>query len=237
MPRKNLRMVGGHPMVAWTIRAAIESGVCDGVWVSTDDEEIGEVAKRYGAFVHWREDPALSADDAPTWLVVKAFMDELCEFDAGWSELLILQPTSPLRWVEPIREAASKLQSSTELRIDDRAINDCPPEAGYVVSVTRNPLAYFSGELDGWQWNPTYWTRPRTQDNGVHTENGAVFGCTRIAFEDLGDYFSYCDTHAITMDPCESVDVDSEWELEVADWMAWRHQLRRNPRIKWPVER
>lgn len=62
IPRKNIRLFGGMPMIAWSIRAALESGCFDRVLVSTDDDEIASIASRHGADVPFMR-PAELADD------------------------------------------------------------------------------------------------------------------------------------------------------------------------------
>lgn len=66
IPRKNIKMFHGQPMIAWSVQAAIESGCFDEIWVSTDDEEIAEVAQAYGAKIPFLRPTHLSDDFATT---------------------------------------------------------------------------------------------------------------------------------------------------------------------------
>ena len=93
LPRKNIRVLAGKPLIAWSIEAAKASGGIDRVVVSTDDAEIGSVAAANGAEVLWRP-PELATDDATTISVIRHIAREQAT-DAG--TLVILQPTSPLR--------------------------------------------------------------------------------------------------------------------------------------------
>lgn len=70
IPRKNIRPFGGLPMIAWPIRAAIESGCFDRIVVSTDDAEIAQVARTYGADVPFVRPAELSDDHAGTIPVI-----------------------------------------------------------------------------------------------------------------------------------------------------------------------
>ena len=70
IPRKNIRPFGGKPMIAWSIEAALASGCFDRVIVSTDDEEIADVARRYGAEVPYMRPPELSDDHTGTIPVI-----------------------------------------------------------------------------------------------------------------------------------------------------------------------
>lgn len=104
VPRKNLRMVAGKPLVVWSIEAAQAAKLVNRVIVSTDDAEIADVARRYGAEVHDR--PAWAAtDDAPIeaalWSVAQG---EGHAFD--W--MVTLQPTCPVREPGVIDEAIKR---------------------------------------------------------------------------------------------------------------------------------
>ncbi|MDW7643579.1 MAG: acylneuraminate cytidylyltransferase family protein [Desulfuromonadales bacterium] len=91
--RKNIRDVGGKPLIAWTIDAAAKSRYIDRVVLSSDDEEIIEVARRYGCEVPFLRPSELSGDDTPGIAPVLHALDNL----SGYDVVVLLQPTSPLR--------------------------------------------------------------------------------------------------------------------------------------------
>lgn len=93
IPRKNIRPIAGKPLIAWTIEAALRSGLLDAVVVSTDDEEIAEVARQHGAQVPFMRPRALAQDGSPGIDPVLHALDELPQYGS----VLLLQPTSPLR--------------------------------------------------------------------------------------------------------------------------------------------
>ena len=70
VPGKNVRLLHGHPTIAYTIAPALESGVFESVIVSTDSEEIAEVARHYGAEVPFLRPAAFASDTSPDieWL-------------------------------------------------------------------------------------------------------------------------------------------------------------------------
>ncbi len=92
VPRKNVRPICGHPLIAWTIKAALDSEKLGRVVVSTEDAEIAEVACAYGAEVLVRP-PELARDDTISRLVLEHALSEV----ADASHIVLLQPTSPLR--------------------------------------------------------------------------------------------------------------------------------------------
>lgn len=107
LPGKNIKLLGGIPLIAWSIRTAIDSECCTDVLVSTDDSEIAEVSRAYGACVPWLRPAALS-DDTSSSVDVALHALELYEAEHGMVDgLLLLQPTSPFRSVETIQRAVS----------------------------------------------------------------------------------------------------------------------------------
>lgn len=93
VPRKNIRPLGGKPLIAWTIDAAKQASCIDRLIVSTEDEEIASLALDLGADVPFMRPSELAADDAPGVAPVLHAISEL----AGYDWVLLLQPTSPLR--------------------------------------------------------------------------------------------------------------------------------------------
>ena len=97
LPGKNIRLLGGHPLVAWTIQAALEAEEDLHVVVSTDSAEIAEVALRYGADVPGLRPAHLAQDSTPTEPVIEHVL--AAERAAGVEPegVMLLQATSPLR--------------------------------------------------------------------------------------------------------------------------------------------
>ena len=96
IPGKNTRVLAGHPLLAYSIWASKQSGVCDRVIVSTDSPDIAQVARDYGAEVPGLRPPEISGSDAHDVLFLRHAMDQWVEESPGqlW---VIARPTSPLR--------------------------------------------------------------------------------------------------------------------------------------------
>lgn len=93
VPRKNVRSLGGQPLIAWTVRAALEAACVARVVVSTDDAEIAEAAREAGAEVPFLRPAALASDTATSVDVMAHALNAVPGFDRA----VLLQPTSPLR--------------------------------------------------------------------------------------------------------------------------------------------
>ena len=202
IPRKNMAMLCGRPMLAWTLDAAIDAIGAQSVVLSTDDDEAAALATARGVRVRTR--PAdLCGDHVPMAPVID---DALADADAngvGADVILLLQPTSPLRGADRITEAVA-------------AIVDGAPA---VVSVCADRHAERGGfvGIDG-HYYQTSADRRRTQDIRAHRENGAIYGWRRGAWAESHEIIPrYGLTHALVMDLHESVDVDLPDEMIVAE--------------------
>jgi CMP-N,N'-diacetyllegionaminic acid synthase len=102
---KNVRQLGGHPMIAYTIAAAKESGVFAAVIVSTDSEEVAAVARHYGAEVPFLRPAAMAGDTSADIEWVEYTLNTLKSAGRSFDCFSILRPTSPFRQAATIRRA------------------------------------------------------------------------------------------------------------------------------------
>ena len=112
LPGKNLRLLAGKPLIAWTIGAALAARTLDAVVVSTDDEEIARVATDLGAEVPFLRPVELATDEAPTVDTVLHAVDALAGMGRSYGRVMLLQPTSPLRASAHIDAASELLRTS-----------------------------------------------------------------------------------------------------------------------------
>jgi N-acylneuraminate cytidylyltransferase/CMP-N,N'-diacetyllegionaminic acid synthase len=102
LPGKNIKMIAGKPLIAWTIEEALKSKIVDKVIVSTDSELIAEIAREYGVEIPFIRPPELATDTAKGIDVIK---HAIKFFDNEYDIVIVLQPTSPLRKLENIENA------------------------------------------------------------------------------------------------------------------------------------
>lgn len=108
---KNIIDLGGRPMLAYTIEAALQSGIADSVYVSTEDSEIGRIAESFGAAYHHRP-VALSGDLVSATDVCLETAERLQGQGDHFDAIVCLQPSSPLRNSEDIRQSWSRFLST-----------------------------------------------------------------------------------------------------------------------------
>jgi CMP-N,N'-diacetyllegionaminic acid synthase len=152
VPHKNIRPLAGHPLLAYTVRAAVDSGVFDAVICATDSDMYAEIARHYGAEVPFLRSADISGDKSPDieWVVWMLHMLQAAgrEFEI----FSILRPTSPFRQPETIRRAWATFRDDP--RADSlRAIEKCRQHPGkmWVVREQRMmPLLPFSNGTTPW---------------------------------------------------------------------------------------
>ena len=108
LPGKNIKVLAGHPLLAWTIKQAKNSKYIDQIYVSTDGREIADVAGRYGTPVANLRPSHLASDTAQTADVVFDILSELKK-NFFFDYVLLLEPTSPLRKEHDIDELIEKM--------------------------------------------------------------------------------------------------------------------------------
>lgn len=107
--RKNLKLFNGLPMIVWSIRAALDSGLFDQVVVSTDDQEIAEVARAHGAQVPFMRPPALADDFTGTAAVIVHALETLLEQGQHFDYACCIYATAPLLQARYLEQGLQRL--------------------------------------------------------------------------------------------------------------------------------
>ncbi len=204
VPGKNVRPLAGHTLLEYTARAARESGVLDRVILSTDSLEIADAGRRAGLEVPFMRPLALAADDTPMVPVIEHALGEIARH--GWSPdiVVLLQPTSPLRRPEHIRDAVAMLRET---------------EADSVVTVVELPRHLspdYVMRIDGGRLKPFLPEGARVtrrQDaRPAYSRDGTVYAFRRSTIEQLGGIYGN-DCRPLLIDTSDSLSIDSQ-----ADW-------------------
>lgn len=117
LPDKNIKLLSGKPLMNWTIESAIHSGVFTDVVVSTDSEKYAEIAREAGASVPFLRPNSLATDTASTMDVIDHLLRELELDGKQYDYIAVLQPTSPLRTAEDIRNAYYQIEKKNAISI------------------------------------------------------------------------------------------------------------------------
>lgn len=215
LPGKNIRTLAGKPMIAWSIEAARASGVVDRVVVSTDDAEIARVARDWGAEVPFLRPAELAGDNAAHVPVVLHALDWLAGHDGYRPELvLLLQPTSPLRTAVDIRDAVSLYRKNRPQAV----VGVCEP--------SHHPWLIKTEDEEGWLKDfvvkPAGYL-PRQKLPNVYAVNGALYLISVEALREL-ETFTPPHTLPLVMPAERSVDIDTEHDLRLAEFLLREHE-------------
>ena len=204
LPRKNLRHVGGSPLVVRAIEQARASRAVDAVVVSTDDAEIASVSERAGAEVVWRPEE-LGMDRTPT-VDVLAHVLRTRPHASMPERIVTLQPTSPLRLPRHVDEAIALLLPEFDSVVSVCPVGHSPYKMFSVVDDRLAPL--ISG-------GPPPGT-PRQELPLVYQENGAVYVTWTAVIREQNSIWGRR-ARPYVMDAESSVDVDTDLDLILAE--------------------
>lgn len=168
VPDKNIKMVGNHPLIAYSIAAALNAPSVDRVIVSTDSEAYAAIARQYGAEAPFLRPPEYSGDTVGDYPVIKHVLDWLKANESVQPRLVVhLRPTSPLRDPEYIEAAIGLLDKHTEATAL-RSVHEMSESAYKTFEIEENRLKCLcSGSFDVEAANNSRQGYPKTfQANG-----------------------------------------------------------------------
>ena len=142
IPRKNIKEFCGKPILAYSIEAALQSGIFDEVMVSTDDEEIADIARKYGASVPFLRSEKTSGDFATAPEVVLEVLEEYEKRGVHYDLGLLLYPTAPFVTAAKLKDAAEKLLASDADTLVAVVQFSYPPQRGIIMKEGRLVFEY-----------------------------------------------------------------------------------------------
>ena len=215
IPKKNIVLMAGKPLVAYSIEQSLKCKYIDRTLVSTDDEEIAAIARSCGAEVPFLRPEELAADDTPDLPVFRHALDWLSKHEGYIPDLIVhLRPTSPLRKVRHIEEAIEKVMADSEA---DSIRGVCPP--------SQNPFKMW--KIEGKYMEPLLisceglrepYNSPRQSLPEVYWQNGHI---------EVARYATIMQKNSMTgdnilpyvMDSKYIIDIDSPTTIKIAEGM------------------
>ncbi len=201
IPKKNIRPFLGKPIMAYSIEAALNSGLFDEVMVSTDSEEFAEIARQYGAKVPFMRSAETANDYATTMDVLVEVVNKYKEMGQEFDYVACLYPCAPFTTPERLQEAFHMLEESDADKIFPVCAFSTPPLRSFVIRDGK--LVYSHPEL----------RNLRTQDMEKHYHDCGQFYIHRARMfdhpEELGTSIPYITSEEITQD----IDNLTDWEL------------------------
>ncbi len=205
IPRKNIKDFCGKPILAYSIEAALETGMFDEVMVSTDDEEIAEIAKKYGAKVPFFRSPDTANDYATTNDVLLEVIQEYKKrgeyFDLG----CCIYPTAPFITAKRLKEAVEMLEASEAETLIPVVSFSYPPQRAMVVEQGRLVFKY-----------PEYMDS-RSQDLEKHYHDVGQFYIFKTQAFEKNRKLMLGDILPLVISEMEVQDIDTQTDWEIAE--------------------
>lgn len=206
LPRKNILRFGGLPLIAWTIQAAQQSKYIDRIILSSDDEEICEIAGHYGCEVPFIRPAELADDFADSVLVVSHAIQQV---GSDYDVVILLQPTSPFRTFHHIDESLDLFViSNTNSVISVTQLDMCPE---WLYWLNRDNLS-LSKVLE--HQNPIL---RRQASRPAYYINGAIYIVEKNYFVEHKTFINQ-KTIAYQMAQKDGLDIDTQDDFDFASY-------------------
>lgn len=208
LPDKNIRTFLGKPLIAYTIKAALDSGLFDQVIVSTDSKEYAHISEEFGALVPKLRSPELSGDEVGSWDVVRevvSWVDE-SEYRGTIDTVCLLQPTSPARTAQDIIDAYALYADKAAKCVVSVCEEDHPVEWSRRLGADGEMAAFANPE-----------SVMRRQDlQPSYRVNGAIYILSKNRLDDTENLYA-SDCYGYKMPRERSIDIDDIYDFVAAE--------------------
>jgi len=216
LPGKNIKPLAGKPMIGHTIEAATQSNQISDIILSTDDPEIAEVAKSFGANVPFMRPAELAGDTSSAIDTYIYTIDKLNdEFGYSISDFVVLQPTSPLRSANDIREAVELFKRREADSVISVAEAAHPPVWAKKIRSDGVLVNYFESDAHN---------KNRQEIDTAYMPNGAIF---IFNFDKLKSGYGYYfeKTYPYLMPVERSFDIDTQLDFDIVEFLINRREI------------
>lgn len=213
---KNIKLLLEKPLFAYSIQCALDSRQFDKVFVSTDSKEYAEIAIQYGADASFLRSEQNSGDKAGSWDVVREVVDRLTEKGENYDEVMLLQPTSPLRMPEDIIGAIELLHARSGQAVV--SVTECDHSPLWCNTLPEDrSMDHFDRE--------EYKDLPRQQLPTYYRYNGAIYLVTQKELQNKKHMFEH-GCYAYVMPQVRSIDIDTELDFLIAETIMQTNKSR-----------
>ncbi|HBW34975.1 cytidylyltransferase domain-containing protein [Desulfosporosinus sp. BICA1-9] len=213
LPDKNIRILNGKPLIAYSIIQAQEAGIFDEIFLSTDSQEYASIAIQYGANVPFLRSDELASDSASTWDCVREALEQYHTIGKEYDIFVVLQPTSPLRTTRDIINVIKQMVLTNA----DSVVSVCEAD--------HSPLWYNTlpenKSLKGFVRSEIM-AKTRQELPTFFRINGAIYAVSTSYFlrtQNIYDGNSF----AYVMPKERSIDIDTLYDFSLAEYL---HNLK-----------
>ena len=215
---KNIRSLGGKPLIAWSLDIARSCRGINRIVVSTDGEEIAEVARRYGGEVPFLRPAELARDDTLQIDAIRYTAKRLEEEGDRHDAILLLQPTSPMRRVEDVEGCLEMMRvAGADTVVTVVPVCDGGPSTFYRRDETGRLQPYTDSPREG---------TLRQQLSTLYARTGSVYLMKRDVVVERGVLYGP-DVRGYVCHPSTAFNIDSDFDWELTEaWIAWQERKK-----------
>ena len=206
---KNIKLLNGKPLIFYSIEAAIKSDAFDTVFVTTDSKVYAEIAEKAGADAHFLRSEINSSDIASSWDAVREVISRFEDEGRFFDEIMLLQPTSPLRTYEDILKSIDVMNEKEALAVESLTEMDHSPLWSNTLPEDGNMDKFFN----------EYNNKPRQALPTYYRENGAIYLIKRELIDKPDSEIFKNRCFAYIMPRERSIDIDGELDFKLAEVM------------------
>ncbi len=215
LPEKNSKLLGGKPLAKWTIDCALKSQVFDDIIFSTDDKKLSEMAISSGCIVPGLRDESLAGDTSD---LVSVCLDASEKVGLSSSDVIILlQPTSPFRKPETIRQAVHMIEDEEVGSVIGFSKTKISPEWLHIIDP--------KGHINSIVKDSKFKNQKSLSD--YYTPNGLIYAMRVSTLIHVNSFYTQKTIPLICSDPIESIDID-----EPSDWDFAQYCLEKSKDLK-----
>ncbi len=215
IPGKNIRPFLGKPILAYSIEAALSSGIFDEVMVSTEDKKIAKIAGEYGAAVPFYRSGRTAGDFATTNDVLQEVLEEYEKRGQYFDMACCLYPTAPFVTAQKLREAMEELKNSDADTLIPVVAFSYPPQRAMVIREGRLQFKYLE------------YIDSRSQDLEKEYHDVGQFYCFKVpAYQKnkklmLGKILPY----VVDEREVQDIDTESDWQIAELKYRAMKQDM------------
>lgn len=215
IPKKNIKEFCGKPILAYSIQAALDSGLFDEVMVSTDSEEIAGIARQYGASIPFMRSEETSGDYATTADVILEVLREYEKLGKHFDYTVCIYPTAPFVTPDKLQQAYGLLKNSDAVMVMPVVAFSYPPQRGYIQSEGRLQM----------KWKENFNKRSQDLEKMYHDSGQFYFYRTERYKEKRGQIMEGIVPLVVDELEVQDIDNESDWKLAELKYQMMQGQI------------